>query len=223
MSRWRNKRRELARFRSQSRSEVFDSIYRSNKWAGQSRSGKGSGLDRTFQIRARLPALWDELQVSSILDLPCGDHDWIATLDFAGREYTGGDIVPALIERNREKYPTRRFELIDVCVDSLPDADFVLCRDLLVHMSFADITAALEHLLAVDGRYLMTTTFPEYDRNQDIVTGKHRKLNLRAAPFYWPEPLHLFAEGTEEKQLHGKCQGVWSLPELRELHRVQSS
>ncbi|MFV2090702.1 MAG: class I SAM-dependent methyltransferase [Pseudomonadales bacterium] len=217
LTRWREKRSELDRFRGQSRSEVFEWIYGSNKWGGQSRSGKGSGLERTYRIRQLLPGLLEELEITSILDIPCGDHDWIATLDFADTRYIGADIVPALIERNREKYPGRRFEVIDVCEGSLPDADFVLCRDLLVHLSLEDISAALENLLSVQGRYLMCTTFPDIGKNKDIVTGKHRRLNMCLAPFGWPAPMHLFEEGTREVQVHGKCQGVWSLSELRSL------
>jgi len=219
LSRWRAKRAEVDRFRDASRSDVFSSIYRSNKWGGESRSGKGSGPDRTFRIRQKLPALWEELGITSILDIPCGDHDWIATLDLGDRDYVGCDIVPDLIERNRKKYPTRRFEVIDVCVGPLPDADFVLCRDLLVHMSLADIDAALENLLQVKGRYLMCTTFPDIRNNRDIVTGKHRKLNMCEAPFNWPQPMELFTEGTETEQVHGKCQGLWSLPEIARQHR----
>ncbi len=213
--RWRAKRADLARFREGSREDVFGYIYESNRWGGESRSGKGSGMERTYRIRQRLPALLEERGVTSILDLPCGDHDWLATLDLGNRAYIGADIVPELISRNREKYPDRRFEVIDVCEGPLPDADFVLCRDLLVHLSFEDIDKALANLLRVDGRYLLCTTFPEMDRNVDVLTGKHRKLNMRNAPFNWPEPLELFEEGTQMAQLHGKCQGLWSLPELR--------
>lgn len=212
--RWRAKRAEVERFRRQSRGEVFREIYETRKWGGDSVSGKGSGMERTHRIRQWLPGLLEELQVTSILDVPCGDHDWIATLDLGGREYIGVDIVPALIERNREKYPHRRFEVIDVCQSPLPDADFVLCRDLLVHLSLADVDAALANLLAVRGRYFMCTTFPGIGKNVDSVTGKHRRLNFCLPPFNWPQPLRNLEEGTEAGQLHGKCQGLWSLPEL---------
>jgi SAM-dependent methyltransferase len=218
--RWREKRAEVKRFAASSRSEVFDSIYHTNRWGGASRSGKGSDPGRTVRIRSELPRLLESLQVTSILDVPCGDHGWISTLDLSPYDYVGVDIVEDLIAANRERYPDKRFEVIDVCEGPLPDADFVLCRDLLVHLSFRDIEAALEQLLAVNGRYLMCTTFPEVTRNQDIVTGKHRRLNLTLPPFDWPPPLHLFEEGTETEKLHGKCQGVWSLPELRDhFHR----
>ena len=194
---------------------MFGWIYRSNKWGGESRSGKGSGMERTWRIRHGLPTLWERLGVISILDVPCGDHGWMSTMDLSGYQYIGVDIVPDLIANNRARHPDRRFEVADVCAGPLPDADFVLSRDLLVHLSFADIEAALKNLLAVQGRYLMCTTFPDIRNNEDIVTGKHRRLNMCEPPFGWPQPLELLEEGTESEQIHGKCQGVWSLVDLR--------
>ncbi len=217
IARWRARRAELSRFRSQSRDEVFDHIYRSHKWGGDSRSGKGSGMERTFRVRSALPPLLDELGISSILDVPCGDHGWMSTLDLGGRSYIGCDIVAPLIEQNRQCYPDRVFKVVDVCEGPLPDADLVICRDLLVHLSFADIDKALPNLLGVQGRYLLCTTFPGIQKNHDGVTGKHRRLNLCLPPFSWPEPDRLIEEGTEAEQVHGKCLGLWRLPDLRAL------
>jgi hypothetical protein len=216
-SRWRRKRAELARFKSWSRREVFDEIYARHKWGGDSRSGKGSGMERTFRVRAALPGLLDELGVTSMLDVPCGEHDWLATVDLRGCDYIGCDIVADLIERNRRKYPERRFEVLDLCEARPPDADLVLCRDLLVHLSFADIERALGNLLGVQGRYLLCTTFPGVETNQDSVTGKHRRLNMTRPPFDWPRPSRLIEEGTETEQVHGKCLGLWELPALRAM------
>lgn len=216
IDRWRSKRAELRQFRSQSRREVFDHIYHTHKWGGDSRSGKGSGMERTFRVRSALPALLAELDIASILDVPCGDHGWVATLDLGGRPYLGCDIVAALIERNRRCYPDRDFAVLDICEDPLPDADLVLCRDLLVHLSFADIRQALPNLLRVQGRYLLCTTFPGIRRNRDAVTGKHRRLNLCLPPFSWPAPSRLIEEGSEAGPVHGKQLGLWCLPALRD-------
>ena len=213
--RWRSKRAELRQFRSQSRRDVFEHIYETHKWGGDSRSGKGSGMARTFRVRSALPPLLDELGVTSILDVPCGDHGWMGTLDLGGRPYIGCDIVPALIEHNQQRYPDRCFRVADICEQPLPDADLVLCRDLLVHLSFADIARALPNLLGVQGRYVLCTTFPGIEKNVDGVTGKHRRLNLCLPPFGWPQPWRLIEEGTEAAQVHGKCLGLWHLPALR--------
>ena len=49
--------------------QVFSSYYRSNKWGdGDSRSGKGSNLESTSELREKLPALVKELGIESFLD-----------------------------------------------------------------------------------------------------------------------------------------------------------
>lgn len=213
----KRKRDEHRRFSTQPREDVFQWIYQTNKWGGRtSRSGKGSDLERTYRIREHLPPLLESLGVRSMLDLPCGDLNWIGALDLSGYDYIGADIVPDLIARNREKYPQHTFVLLDVCSDNLPDADFVLMRDLLVHLSFADIELALNNLLRSNISWVGATTFPEHARNKDRLTGNHRRLNLCAPPFNWPRPKHTFAEGTQsEPSVDGKFLGVWDVAAIR--------
>jgi hypothetical protein len=223
IKRWIEKLLEKRRFANQSRSETFDWIYRTNKWDGESPSGKGSGLERTYRIRQRLPELLESLEVKSIVDVPCGDHGWMSTLDLSPYDYVGIDIVASLIEENRKKYPMHRFEVIDACEGPIPDGDLLICRDFLVHLSFADIEKALDNLLAVRGRFIMCTTFPGITKNVDIVTGKHRRLNMRLTPFEWPEPLFELEEGTETEHLRGKYQSVWRIQDLAEQRARRTS
>ena len=52
---------------------IFNKIYKKRAWNGnESASGRGSDLDQTQVLRARLPSLFAELKVRKILDLPCG-------------------------------------------------------------------------------------------------------------------------------------------------------
>ena len=71
-----------------------------------------------------LPALVKELGVRSLLDAPCGDFNWMRHVDLDGVEYTGGDVVPELVARNRELYGAagRRFVTLDLTRDPLPPA-----------------------------------------------------------------------------------------------------
>ena len=64
-------------------------------------------------------------------------------VDLSGIEYTGGDIVPSIVEENRRLHAreSRRFVKLDLTRDVLPDADVLLCRDCLVHLSYANIRA----------------------------------------------------------------------------------
>jgi len=187
------------RLMSASRTEkIFTRIYARNSWGdAESRSGTGSNIARTGLLRPRLTRLLLDLGVRSILDLPCGDFNWMRLTELPGIEYTGGDIVTGLIEENNSLYaqPGRRFLRLDMICDALPKADLIFCRDGLVHFSFSDIARALRAMKESGSTYLLTTTFTAHRRNKNIATGEWRPLNLDLEPFHFPAPLQTIADG----------------------------
>ena len=210
---WREKRR----FKRESRSNVFHYIYATNKWGcDESRSGKGSDMAQTSELRDHLPNALEHLEVESILDLPCGDMHWMQTLDLSGYRYIGADIVPDLIEHNRNNHPNLRFDVLDICADKLPKVDLMLSRDLFVHLSFHDIGLALANVRNSQIAYLACTTFPGITSNQDKLTGNHRQLNMSIAPMEFGEPLIALADGTrhDESGVPEKFLGIWRVANL---------
>ena len=109
--------------------------------------------------------------------------------------------------------------MLDLTRDALPPADLLLCRDCLVHLSYADIRRALANVARSGIPYVLTTTFPGAKANEDIVTGDWRVINLEAAPFGFPPPLHLLNEGcTEAGGLFAdKSLGLWRTEALARL------
>src|SRR5262249_48228613 len=184
--------------RRSSTEKIFARIYARNAWGDvESRSGAGSSLARTQLLRPELTRLLLDLCVGSILDLPCGDFNWMRATELPGIAYVGADIVTPLIARNNLLYasPGRRFLRLDMLSDALPRTDLIFCRDGLVHLSFFDIARALNRMLEGGATYLLATTFKAQFRNQDIVTGEWRPLNLDLAPFFFPAPLKTLADG----------------------------
>lgn len=125
----------------------FQRIHDTNLWgAPGSVSGLGSEADATVTLRAELPALLQRLKVTSLLDAPCGDAGWIARANLGGVSVTGIDFVPELIEALRGRAArgeiSGSYHIADITHDSLPRAEAVLCRDCLVHFSFANIARA---------------------------------------------------------------------------------
>ena len=198
---------------------AFRHAYATNHWAGaESPSGPGSSFEQTDAIRRGLPALCRRLEVRTLLDLPCGDCSWMATIDLGVERYIGADFLPELIEANRRRYAGsgREFQVLDLLSSPLPAADLVLCRDCLVHLSFADINRAIANLRKARALYLLTTTFPAQSTNEDIHTGDWRPLNLEVAPFHWPPPQDILIEGcTEGSGLFAdKSLGLWRVDAL---------
>ena len=198
----------------------FRHIHRTNLWgAAGSVSGLGSEDGATANLRQRLPGLLRELGATSLLDAPCGDGGWISDLDI-GMPYTGVDVVPELIDDLRSRQGrggiSRSFLLADITRDPLPRADAILCRDCLVHLSFANIAAAVANFRRSGSEWLVTTTFPGLRTNIDCEDGDWRALNLALAPFNWGPPAKLLVEGCTEGDggWADKSLAAWRLADL---------
>ncbi|MFO7722557.1 MAG: class I SAM-dependent methyltransferase [Bacteroidales bacterium] len=201
---------------------VFTEIYEKNLWGGeQSRSGPGSDPNQTNKLVNELPALLHRYQVKSMLDIPCGDFQWMVKVDLTGIVYHGADIVEPLIEKNIREYQDehRKFSKINLLEDPLPPGDLILCRDCLVHLSYRDILLALKNISNSKSKYLLTTTFSARKENQDIVTGQWRPINLQAPPFSLPEPVTLYDEECVEAEglYRDKMLALWEIDTLKQL------
>ncbi len=201
---------------------IFTSIHRRNAWLGdESASGPGSSLEATAVLRSELPRLLAELGCASLLDAPCGDLRWLEQAALPVDSYCGIDIVEAVIAANRCRHGARgrTFLCLDLCRDPLPEADVVLCRDGLVHLSFRDARAALANFRACGASWLLATTFPRHQENQDALTGEWRPLNLELPPFRLPPPRALLDEHCREDggRYADKSLGLWHLADLPPL------
>jgi hypothetical protein len=212
-----DKKKEVQHFKNLSAEEVFTQIYHTNKWGDEeSRSGKGSNLERTVELRVRLPKILESLGANSMLDIPCGDFFWMKEMTIPLQTYIGADIVKPLIEENNRLHEnaSRSFVQLDLLQDTLPQVDVVFCRECLVHLSFEDIFKAIENIKSSGSSYLMVTQFPAVKLNKDIVTGKHRSLNMTLAPFNWPQPSSEMVEYHAGNRRGNKCLSVWKIDKL---------
>jgi SAM-dependent methyltransferase len=198
----------------------FRRIHDTNMWgAAASLSGLGSELDATAVLRTELPRLFKKLGVTSLLDAPCGDAGWINRTDL-GVRYVGIDIVPALIEALQARAAAGQIKgeyyLADITCDFLPGCDAILCRDALVHLSFANIARALANFRLSGATWLIATTFAEWQTNLDCEDGDWRALNFERPPFDWGPPCELVNENCLEAGggWRDKSLGVWRLARL---------
>lgn len=217
-NRWR-RRQERRRLLAQPPREIFEKIYRGNLWGGkESVSGRGSDRDTTRLLVAELPTLLASVEARTLVDVPCGDFFWMKDVALPGVRYVGGDIVEALVARNRERFgdERREFHVVDLTSTPLPSGDVLLCRDCLVHLSYRSIFRFLENLRRSDLRFLLTTTFPARKKNADVADGDWRPLNLERPPFRFPPPLRLLNEGyRDERGLYeDKALGLWRVADL---------
>jgi hypothetical protein len=204
-------------FAALSLEQRFRRIHETNLWgASASASGLGSEMNATATLRAELPQLLENLAVVSLLDAPCGDAGWINSTNL-GVHIISVDIVASLIESLQARVAAGEikgeYHLADITRDVLPRCDAILCRDALVHLSFANIERAVANFRASGAAWLIATTFPEWQTNGDCEDGDWRALNFERAPFNWGPPVELVNENCLEAGggWRDKSLGVWRL------------
>lgn len=207
---WRRKLLNRRSFGSADYGEIFKIVHETNWWRNrESVSGGGSTLAFTESIRAGLAEWLARHEIGSMVDLPCGDFNWMRLVQFpAGMRYTGIDIVPALIEANRAKYeaPGRTFELGDIIAGPVPPAEVYFCRDVFIHFPNDAVEQSIANVRATGARYLIASTFPDVTEKVDTVFPNSRRQNLALFLGEPEELLEDFGDGRTDKFM-----GVWKL------------
>lgn len=127
-----------------------------------------------------------------VCDLGCGDFNVGKELVKYTKKYIAVDIVKDLIAHNKEKFQAENleFQCLDIAADDLPAGDCAILRQILQHLSNAEVKSVVKKL--ADFKYIILTEhLPEGDftSNMDIISGqgtrlkKQSGLDLLAPPF----------------------------------------
>lgn len=166
----------------------FERIYQEGTW-GEG-SGPGSSPIATRNTAASLVALTHALGVYSVLDLGCGDGQWMP--DLPG--YIGLDPSPTAVRMHQQRHPDRRVAWYPGN-HVLPRAHLVLVRDVIQHLSLGDGIVVLSDALAASHRWLLATTYLG-GSNVDIESGAGAySPDLTVAPFGLGQPVAWIFDG----------------------------
>jgi SAM-dependent methyltransferase len=216
-----SKKTRLERFKGRSAEDVFTEIYDKDDWGStESKSGKGSTLERTSIIRKQLPDFFKKYNIKRLYDGACGDFNWMSklveNLDF----YTGTDIVEKMVKDNTEKYSNEsiKFRAENISIHQIENGyDAIFLRDVLVHLPIKDAIKALENVKKSGAKYLIATNFREISENEDLqANGLWRPINLEIKPFDLGEPLESMHESNQtyeykNKMYTDKYLSIWEL------------
>lgn len=185
-----------------------DYFYNNAKWPPkkrQSSSGLGSNLgaltEKSLQF---LREAIQEHHVETMIDLPCGDVNWI----FDSLEtdtlklYLGLDIADVVIGVNAQRFlhhsnklfrhwdgsscPLPKYILPQDAQQSEHSFDLIHSRDVLQHLPLDQSLPYLCHVFSSGAKLFMTTTYPNAT-NRDIKQGDWFENNLEAPPFNLPK------------------------------------
>lgn len=144
-------------------------------------SGNGSHDDALVQpylevIRNFLNSFSREL---CVCDLGCGDFNIGKQLLDHALHYIAVDIVPALINYNKDhfQFDNLEFRCLNIATDELPEGDVVILRQVLQHLSNDEVQSVLNKINSF--KYLILTEHHPEDHftpNADIISGQGIRL-----------------------------------------------
>lgn len=173
-------------------------IYEQHLWGGQQFDYySGFGSHNPKLVEPYLEAVIDFLRLFqpflTVCDLGCGDFNIGRHLIKYTSNYIGIDIVESLIERNKLKFRAENleFKCLDISKDKLPKADCVILRNVLQHLSNAEIQNILYKLK--NYKYLILTEHlpsKEFVPNTDIIAGQGIRLKKNSGVDILQHPFH---------------------------------
>jgi FkbM family methyltransferase len=189
------------------RRQTFQDVYRRKLWGGNGEtkffSGPGSrdaaAEDYVLRMSSILRAHAADVQHRlRIIDLGCGDFEIGRALlqHVPQATYIGCDIVPELIRHNASNFASNEisFRVLDIVTAPLPEGDVCLVRQVLQHLSNADIAQIIAKLnypfVYVTEGHPVERVGPinpdkevSFDVRFNCNTGKGRGVELSQAPF----------------------------------------
>lgn len=199
---------------------------------GAPKSGIGSMLENTVNMRLTLGTVVEYLKQTlkkdtiRLLDAPCGDMTWMSVFlkERNDVEYTGYDIIPQNIAMNKANFSAEpwRFLQFDLLKDKISEEfDLILNRHVNIHLSLKDSIQMYKNILQSGSKYLLTTTFPDLPKNDDLhyskdkVSGRsYHPVNTELYPLHFPRPVCLNVDSREGGR-SDQYIGMWRLGDFR--------
>ena len=120
--------------------------------------GEGSYIHNTVQTRLFISNVVKNYDIESVVDLGCGDWNWMKHVNFGKAIYTGIDLDCRFIEANKKKYfyPTYDFICADAVYGKINYGDLVICRDLLLHLPEVEVLRVLQNIVDMKAKFLLS-------------------------------------------------------------------
>lgn len=202
-----NKEKEIRNKKPWPTKDAMEQIYEMNLWGENDSnyySGEGSHDPEIVEpyIDVITSFLTSFEQLLTVCDLGCGDFNVGKELVEHTKKYVAVDIVEDLIERNKEKFKDEEveFRCLNIAVDELPSGDCVLIRQVLQHLSNAEVDSILNKLS--DYKYIIITEhvpIGDFDPNVDIISGQGTRLKKKSGLDVMTDPFNFNPK--KEKEL----------------------
>ena len=171
---------------------IFTNIYVNDIWnMGQheSKSGLGSSLIYTENIRKKIIEFINEKSIKNMIDTSCGDWNWMKIIQNQLCDYTGIDIVIDLIFKNNKKFSNDKIKFIHndflTFIKNQHDNSFdlIFCRHTLEHLPTEYNINFINECKRVC-KYLLITGYNNNNTiNTEVPSSNYRPINLKLSPY----------------------------------------
>ncbi|NJX15820.1 class I SAM-dependent methyltransferase [Tamlana crocina] len=178
---------------------VMEQIYDMHLWGGTDfdfYSGCGSHDPEivNLYLEAVTAFLKSFKEPLTVCDLGCGDFNIGQHLYQYTKQYIGIDIVESLIQRNKTLFRKNNldFRCLDIAKDKLPQADCVMLRQVLQHLSNAEVLAITKKL--ANYKYIILTEHlptGDFIPNKDIISGQGIRIKQNSGVDILKAPFNL--------------------------------
>lgn len=137
----------------------------------------------------------------TVCDLGCGDFNIGQQFVKYAKKYIAADIVSDLIIYNKENFTTNNLEFhcLDIALDELPNGDCAIIRQVLQHLSNAEVIKVVSKLSQY--KYvILTEHLPNGDfvPNMDIISGQGIRIKKKSGVNLLEPPFNFKPLKTEE-------------------------
>lgn len=181
-------------------------VYKNNLWGGKEGSffsGEGSHdaklVDPYVQVVGDFLRSFDS--PLRLVDLGCGDFNVGKAFVPYVQQYEAVDIVEELINYNSNHFQAAnlKFYSLDIAKDVLPTGDCALVRQVLQHLSNAEVSQVVEKLSTF--KYVILTEhlpLGEFVPNVDIISGQGIRLKKQSGLLLTEPPFNLNVKASKE-------------------------
>ncbi len=212
---------KLPQFSPGKRRLIFELAYAGKSWGDggdeEFYSGTGSDEAELLAYSNVIKNFLSQKQIRTVVDIGCGDFRAArASLLEGGTHYIGIDIVPSLIVQNRRRYSNSQVEFLclDAVLDELPNGDLCIIKQVLQHLSNAEIALILRK--ARKYKYVIITEHwpapsPLFKPNKDMPPSADLRVPMQSGvyphmpPFSYGDPkILLVAKPRQHYKLPGE-------------------
>jgi thiol-disulfide isomerase/thioredoxin len=190
---------------------IFNDTYKNKIW-GEEGDGSGTGSEpsNTINTRKSLIKIIKEYNVKTLIDAPCGSCKWTKILledlqkENIKINYYGFDIADqSIINANKNLESLKTYHTIKIQQGSItdtqfPEADMILCRDTLQHLSYNSISKTL-HNFAKTKSIIVLGGYLSNNSNNNITDGNYFSINYTLEPFNMV-PNHIYNDAVIENE-----------------------